>query len=362
MVILSFGSGFNPENQDPKFIENMKGLGDYAKEKGIVLGGYSLLASRNISPEDDVINPKTGTTKGAIFGYSPCLGSRWGIAYFRKLRSFFEKTGLGVLENDGSYPGDLCASMHHPGHRGLEDSQWTQWKEITSFYRWCRARGIYLNVPDWYFLNGSNKDGMGYRETDWSLPRAQQVMIGRQNIYDGTWIKTPSMGWMFVPLVQYHGGGAAATIEPLREHLETYGQILAQNMGSGVQAAYRGYQLYDTDVTKAVVKKWVSFYKAHRTILESDIIHVRRADGRDVDAILHVNPQLREKGFAMVYNPLDVLVKRTLMLPLYYTGLKQTARIREQEGDTREIRLNSRAEAEVMLTLPARGLTWLVIE
>jgi hypothetical protein len=362
MVILSFGSGFDPENQDPKIIAEMKSLNDYANGKGIVLGGYSLLASRNISPEDDVINPKTGTTEGAIFGYSPCLGSRWGIAYFRKLRSFFKATGMGVLENDGSYPGDICASTHHPGHRGLEDSQWTQWKQITNFYRWCRARGIYLNVPDWYFLNGSNKDGMGYRETDWSLPRAQQVIIGRQNIYDGTWKKTPSMGWMFVPLVQYHGGGAAATIEPLREHLETYGQILAQNMGSGAQAAYRGYQLYDTDETRAVVKKWVSFYKSHRAILESDIIHVRRADGRDIDAILHVNPQLPEKGFAMVYNPLDLPVARTLTLPLYYTGLTQTARIREQEGEAREYRLNNRAETEVTLSLPARGLTWLVIE
>ena len=362
MVIISFGTGFDPENQDPTFIAEMKSLTDYGKQKGVVLGGYSLLASRNISPEDDVINPKTDTTKGAIFGYSPCLGSRWGIAYFKKLRSFFEKTGMGVLENDGSYPGDVCASIHHPGHRGLEDSQWTQWKEITEFYHWCRARGIYLNVPDWYFLNGSNKDGMGYRETDWSLPRAQQVIIGRQNIFDGTWKKTPSMGWMFVPLVQYHGGGAAATIEPLREHLKTYGQILAQNFGSGVQAAYRGYQLYDSDQTRAVVKKWVDFYKAHRAILNSDIIHVRRADGRDLDAILHVNPQLQEKGLAMVYNPFEVQVTRTVTLPLYYTGLMRTARIREQEGEAHPSRLNDKAEVEVPVSVPAHGLTWLIIE
>ena len=29
------------------------------------------------------------------------------------------------------------------------------------------------------------------------------------------WTKAPSLGWMFVPLTQYHGGGTAATIEPL---------------------------------------------------------------------------------------------------------------------------------------------------
>jgi hypothetical protein len=340
----------------------MKELVEYARNKGIVLGGYSLLASREVGPENDVIDPKTGTTQGAIFGQSPCLGSSWGIDYFRKLYTFIEKTGMGVLEHDGSYPGDVCASTHHPGHRDLLDSQWTQWTKIVQFYRWCRARGVYLNVPDWYFLNGSSKTGMGYRETDWSLPRAEQVIIARQNVFDGTWHKTPSMGWMFVPLVQYHGGGAAATIEPLHEHLPVYEQILTQLLGSGAQAAYRGYQLYDTEQTKAVVKKWVDFYKAHRRILESDIIHVRRADGRDIDAILHVNPQLEVKGLAMVYNPLEVEVTRTLTLPLYYTGLVEYALVREQDREPRKYKLNHRFEANVPLTIPAQGMTWLSIE
>ena len=362
MIIISFGTHFDPTNVNADYVQEMEELVDYAKNKNIVLGGYSLLASRDEGPENDVINPKTGTTEGAIFGRSPCLGSRWGIDYFRNLHTFIEKTGMGVLENDGSYPGDVCASTHHPGHRDLLDSQWTQWTSMAQFYRWCRARGVYLTVPDWYFLNGSSKTGMGYRENDWSLPRAQQVIIARQNIFDGTWEKTPSMGWMFVPLVQYHGGGAAATIEPLHEHLDVYEQILTQLFGSGVQAAYRGYQLYDTEETKEVVKKWVGFYKAHRGILESDIIHVRRADGRDVDAILHVNPQLKVKGLAMVYNPLDVEVTRTLSLPLYHTGLAESALIREQDGQPRKYTLNHKFEANVTLTIPKQGATWLTIE
>lgn len=41
---------------------------------------------------------------------------------------------------------------------------------------------------------------------------------------------------MFVPLVEYHGGGAAATFEPLSEHLPDLEWHLAQNFGSGVQA------------------------------------------------------------------------------------------------------------------------------
>jgi alpha-galactosidase len=132
-------------------------------------------------------------------------------------------------------------------------------------------------------------------------------------------------------------------------------------MGSGVQAAYRGPRLYDSEETRAVVKKWVDFYKEHRKILESDIIHVRRADGRGLDAILHVNPQLATKGLAMVYNPLESSITQTLTLPLYYTGLTEKAVVREQDGKARAYRLNRKYEVEVVLSIPAKGLTWLTI-
>jgi len=309
-----------------------------------------------------VIHPDTGRTGGAIFGNSPCLMSAWGEEYFRRLTEFFEQTGLDVLEHDGSYPGDLCASTVHPGHEGLLDSQWNQWKRITSFYRWCRARGIYLNVPDWYFLNGSNKTGMGYRETNWSLPRERQILLGRQNIFDGTWQKTPSMGWMFVPLVEYHGGGAAATLEPLSEHLDAYGAHLMQNFTSGVQACYRGPRLFDTDQTKALVKGWVDFYKEHRAILDSDILHVRRADGRDVDVMLHVNPFIGEKGLAVIHNPLERAVMRTIRLPLYYTGLTDTARIREKDGEGKAYALDREYNVEIEVEVPALDAVCLIIE
>ena len=362
MVILSFGSGLNMEDESPANIAKFKELADYAHERGIELGGYSLLASRRIGDDEDVINPKTGEPGGAIFGNSPCLGSRWGREYFRRLRSFFEKTGFDLLEHDGSYPGDLCASARHPGHKGLEDSQWTQWRTITDFYKWCRGRGIYLNVPDWYFLSGTNKTGMGYRETNWSLPRDRQIILGRQNIYDGTWEKTPSMGWMFVPLVEYQGGGAAATLEPLSEHLDAYEAHLAQNFGSGVQACYRGMRLYDTDETKAVVRKWVDFYKKYREILDSDILHLRRPDGNDIDGLMHVNPKTTPRGLAMFFNPTDRTIDKTVDLPLYYTGLTEVALVRERGGPALSYRLDRGYRISLPVRIEARGLTWLVIE
>jgi hypothetical protein len=363
LVILTFGSGFDIENEDPDYLGKIRGLVEYARAKGVALGGYSLLASRTISEADDVVNPKTGRPGGfATFGHSPCLGSGWGQGYFRKLRQFFERTGAAVLEHDGSYPGDACASTAHPGHRGFDDSQWSQWTTIRDFYRWCRGRGLYLNVPDWYFLSGSSKTGMGYRETNWSLPREQQEIVERQNVYDGTWEKSPSMGWMFVPLTEYHGGGEAATIEPLSEHLAHYEARLAHLFGAGVQACYRGPRLYDTEETRAVVRKWVGFYEARRAILDADVVHLRRPDGRDWDGLLHVDPRLPTRGLAMIHNPLDADVERDIRLPLYYTGLTEAAIVRGEDGVPRRIALDRDHSVTARVRLPARGRTFLTLE
>jgi hypothetical protein len=362
VVILSFGSGLDMENEAPANIAKFRELADYAHSKGIEMGGYSLLASRSVGEADDVINPRTGRTGGAAFGQSPCLGSRWGREYFRKIKAFLDSTGFDLLEHDGSYPGDVCASTHHPGHQGLEDSQWRQWRVITDFYRWCRGRGIYLNVPDWYFLSGSNKTGMGYRESNWSLPRDRQIILGRQNIFDGTWEKTPSMGWMFVPLVEYQGGGAAATLEPLAEHLDAYEAHLAQNFLSGVQACYRGTRLFDSEATRSVVRKWVEFYKKHRSILDADIVHLRRPDGRDVDGILHVDPGGEPRGLAVFHNPTGRVIEKTVEVPLYYTGLERLAQVREEDGPAVSYRIDRNYKIHLPVRIAPHGRTWFVIQ
>lgn len=362
MAILSFGSGLNMESDNPDYIAKIKSLADYAHSKGVQLGGYSLLASRKISPEDDVINPATGKTGGAIFGESPCLCSKWGQDYFRKLKSFIEQTGMDLLEHDGSYPGDQCASTSHPGHKGLNDSLWNQYQVISDLYAWCRERGVFLNVPDWYMLSGSNKTGMGYREVNWSLPRERQLILGRQNIFDGTWGKTPTMGWMFVPLVEYQGGGEAATLEPLSQHLDAYGAHLAQNFGAGVQACYRGIRWYDTEETKTVVLKWINFFKQYRDILESDIIHVRRPDGSDMDCILHVNPNTTPRALAMVFNPLDQPIAKTITLPIYYADISTTAKVRVSDGPIMELTVDREYRIRVPVDITANRNAWITIE
>ncbi len=362
MVIMTFGSGFNIESEDSEYIATMKGLADYAHRKGIQLGGYTLMcASRDVGADFNCIDPDTAKP-GSRFGQSACLASRWADGYSQRVLNFMDATGMDIIETDGPYHGDVCAATTHEHHSGLADSQLRQWEACVRFYHECRKRGIYINSPDQYYLNGSNKCGMGYRETNFSLPRERQILIARQNIYDGTYEKTPSMGWMFVPLVEYHGGGAAATFEPLCEHLDDYESHLSQNFGSGVIACYRGPRLFDTEQTKAVVKKWVDFYKKYRPILESDLIHVRRPDGRSIDCMLHVNAQITPCGLAMLYNPTRTVQRTTLKLPLYYTGLSEIAKIREAEGEFQHYKIDRNYNVEIPIKMEAKSVSYLVIE
>ncbi|MDA1260937.1 MAG: hypothetical protein O3A20_09990, partial [Planctomycetota bacterium] len=363
MVLLSFGSGLSMENDGADNHAKFRALTEYAASRGIQLGGYSLLASRSVGGGNDVVSPPG---ESPTFGNSPALASEWGRAYFRKIRAFIEATGFLAFEHDGSYPGDFDDLARPPLQRGLDDSQWVQWQMITSLYGELRARGAYLRVPDYYYFNGANEGGRGYRETNWSLPRELQVIHARQNIFDGTWEKTPTMGWMFVPLTQYHGGGAAATIEPLDEHLEHYERMLASHLGAGVQACYRGTRLYDTPRVRDAVQAWVAWYKAHRVILESDVIHGRRADGRDVDWMLHVNPRAEERAMLTAWNPLEEDVVRTLRVPLHYAGLSGSAWITHGVGAEqaapawREATLDANEVMEVSLRIPARGFAWTI--
>ncbi len=376
MVILTFGSGFNMEDDRPEVLAHWKTLADEAHASGIGLGGYTLLSSRRIQPETDlIVNPKTGTPEGQTHGTCPALTSDWGLRYLARLRAFQSATGFDLIEHDGPYPGDVDARERLPWQHGAQDSRFAMWNLSAEFYRWCRARGVYVNAPDWYFLVGTNKTGMGYRETNWSLPRTLQVLHTRQNIFDGTRAKRPSMGWMFVPLTQYHGGGAAATVEPLEEHLAHYDAMLCANLGAGVQAAYRGPRLFDTEPTRDLVARRVAWFLAHREILEAPIIHSasRRADGRDVDWLLHGDPRLGSfegayQGMLVVYRPpllredavCDAL-ERELSIDLTYTGLARCTAVQADGPGGATLRLTPQADGRVRVPvrIPAgEPMTW----
>ncbi len=75
-----------------------------------------------------------------------------------------------------------------------------------------------------------------------------------------------------------------------------------------------------------------------------------------------MNPALEEKGLAMIFNPAAREVTQKLRLPLYYAGLTDSAFISIHDEAPRAYPLARDYSAEVTVTVPARGVTCLVIQ
>eukprot|EP00035_Acanthoeca_spectabilis_P039477 m.62578 g.62578 ORF g.62578 m.62578 type:complete len:884 (+) comp9617_c0_seq3:22-2673(+) len=363
MVIVSFGAGFNLESTDPVYLSQMRNISDYARSKGVEMGGYDLLAhtrGRGHDPNTECISPTNGKPDG-----STCLASQGSDTILSNILNFVNTTNWGSVETDGPYEGEACASTTHSHHNNLADSVYTNWKRNMDFYHRLVATGVYINAPDPYFLDGTHKDGMGYDEEQWGRPRWEWIAQARQQIYDETFHKIASMGWMFCPIESYNGG-ADSIIEPIAQHLPEYEYILATYLGTGTQAAYRGTRLYDPAVpeSQAMVKKWVSWFKQYRQILNCDIIHVRRPDMNGIDAMLHVNSnstRAAERGMLMVWNQTPNNQNTTLKLPLYYTGLDSTANVSFEGGKIAQYGVARDYSIEVNVSMKPMSVTWAII-
>jgi hypothetical protein len=111
-----------------------------------------------------------------------------------------------------------------------------------------------------------------------------------------------------------------------------------------------------------MVASVIDWYKKYRSILNADIVPLRRADGRDWDGWMHVDPQLKQKGFMMLFNPTNQPITRTISLPLYYTGKTSAVSIRKEEGPAIVYQLKRDYTVPFTFSLPAGGYTWYVIE
>ncbi|MCX6924606.1 MAG: alpha-galactosidase, partial [Verrucomicrobia bacterium] len=146
------------------------------------------------------------------------------------------------------------------------------------------------------------------------------------------------------------------------KNLDKYERQFFGLLSSGAAVSVTGRRLYDGPQSRAMLKKWSDWYRRYSTIIQGDIIHLRRPDGRDLDYTLHVNPANKENGMLLVFNPLNEEVKRELTVPLYYTGLTDAAQIREQEGQPQTFKLDREFNVRVPVTIPANGYSWFVIE
>jgi hypothetical protein len=64
----------------------------------------------------------------------------------------------------------------------------------------------------------------------------------------------------------------------------------------------------------------------------------------------------------MVFNPTSEPIDTILPVPLYYTGLTDTAQVSEQENAWQNYKLARDYHIDLPISLPALGITWFLIK
>ena len=285
----------------------MKAICDYAGTKGIRVGAYELLmASRGWgSPQDNFncIDPAT-LRPGSMFGQSACGASAWADMYYTNLWKTIERLAWALSCRTARITVTAALPPITPTTRAWRTPSGRSGNGCaTCFTRVNDAISI-MPAPDWYFLNGQSSTSMGFREAVDNIDIVLQTVICRQYVYDGTWHKTASMGGVNVNTGVLPGG--------MEKNLDKYERQFFGLLSSGAAVSVTGHRLYDGPKSQAMLKKWTDWYRRYRNIIQGDIIHLRRPDGRGLDYTLHVNAANREKGMLLVLNPLNEVVKKEL--------------------------------------------------
>ncbi|MGN0467337.1 MAG: hypothetical protein ACI4GY_01260 [Acutalibacteraceae bacterium] len=325
MIIQSFGSGVNMESSNERYLRRIKNAYDYGHEKGLRMGAYTLAYVKNYRPVkgDEALNHDGSHI-------CRCLACDWAQQYMKDVIRFIDKTGADAVEIDGPYGMLMCSGGKTHLHDDFTDSQYKQWKaSVVDWYRLLKQRGIYINAPDWHFLNGSNRSGVGYEEIAFSEKRAEQLITSRIYYYKGTFDKNPSQGWGFLPLNVYHGGGKDAMFFPTEKNAFEFDWALAQLTAAGVWPTIRGKKVYDSETGRDIFKKWVAVFKKYREVLNGITVHFmpprinpEKPDRTTcLDAIMNQLPYGETRGFVMFFNQTDSEISQEVTLPVYYTGL-----------------------------------------
>jgi len=254
--------------------------------------------------------------------------------YREAIVAFLGKTKMDMLETDGPYEGATCGVTSKSGFVHVNNSQVRQWNATLQFYRELKEKyNTYLTVPDPYWMSGgTNKEPMGYTDAWNHIPTTENgtleyLTMGRMYLYDGTYHKPTTMGWL--------GFELSRTPAPMDPHIHVLELAAASYLGQGNVPCYRGPQLFDANSTQVrrMWSLWTAHYKKYRKILMADSVHVTRPgqNGRAIETTLHVDDSAKA-AFANLFNPKPRTVTKPLRLPVYYAGLARGDTVRLMWG------------------------------
>lgn len=267
-----------------------------------------------------------------------CMASGWGAYVHERCLELVQELELDALETDGPYDGFLCYAQNHL-HRSPAESQYLQWETQRRFFNEFRDKGIIIVAPQGINAIMQGNSGTCCGAEGWQIQDGNmeqmydawdQIITVRQDLWYTSQILPPTCLW--------HSQSVWRSLQGLPpQALEHW---LATNLGYGVTGNFAfgaGATMEDT----APLQKWLAWFKRYRSILTSNIVHLRYPDGMSIDAIMHVNRRSNPPGFLLAFNPTGYKLRQSLIIPAKYVAGEQGVRL---VGDAGAIELDTRRE------------------
>jgi hypothetical protein len=355
----------DPFDMSPAHIAQVRADLAYVHSKGLVAAYYVLLQNPpGMTAAEEAIDPVTGGGEGVA-----CFATSAHAQFLANLANFTEQTGFDFLDTDGPYEAYPCASHDHDGHRDVFDSQVRQWEENVAWYRTLptapnplslAGSGIIVTCPDPYEMAaGTIGQPIGYTDRWGSVGnRWEWLLMGRVYAYDGTLWKSPTNGLMPFDLNRAGAMSSADDLNWLDNGLSVFLGLAGRN--------FQGGALWQNNASQALWMQWQAVFASYRSILNADIVHIRKPTGRSWDAVLHADPEAPEgeaKGFALFWNPTLSPIALSTSLSVYYCGFAAGASVNAawRDGTKQQLAQDAFFGLPVVRTLPPQSYDWVAL-
>jgi hypothetical protein len=356
----------DPFDFSPAHIAQVRSDIAYVHSKGLLAAFYVLLQNPpGMTPEEQAIDPVTGQGEGVA-----CFATSAHAQFLANIANFTQMTGFDFLDTDGPFEAYPCASESHDRHRDLYDSQVRQWEENVAWYRTLptapnplslAGSGIIVTCPDPYeFASGTIGQPIGYTDRWGSVgDRWEWLLMGRVYAYDGTLWKSPTNGLMPFDLNRAGPMSSADDLNWLDNGFSVFVGLAGRNFQNGA--------LWQNAASQAIVMGWAGVMTKYRSILNADIIHLRKPTGRSWDAVLHADPQAPQgepKGFALLWNPTLSPIVLNTTLSVYYCGFAPggpAVSALWKDGTQQQLTVDMFFGVPVARTLAPQSYDWVVL-
>mmetsp|Transcript_34143 Transcript_34143/g.102956 ORF Transcript_34143/g.102956 Transcript_34143/m.102956 type:complete len:948 (-) Transcript_34143:12-2855(-) len=331
LVIVGFGAagycGLCDEQMlNPTWVAWFKAEVAFANSKGIEVSAYTLMQHNGwgeTTPPAEQALFHTGRAGVA------CMATDFHARYRSNVLTFIKETGMGGLETDGQYEDYSCAdAAGDHRHNGIDGSYSYQLQTTLDFNVALKGLGVYQTGADAYVFSGANKWNHADTDAFGRLPFWPHLTVGRMYVYDSTMNRVPASGQIGVndlatSSLSCGKAGTAARVA-------CFDYALASGYTFGTIPSFRAARLWDpadadATVLEATITKWVRFFVDHRDLfVAGHIMHIRRPDSRDYEAVAYVRSAVNvtERALLSVLNPTTEVRAVNVTFPLYYAGFR----------------------------------------